>query len=326
MKGPGRVKELLRQEFSQPITVGRRRRSRPAVLVGGVVLMWWAYLVLGSNLPWLLAAIGASLVVVWALREHPGVAACVAVAGCTAAAPAATCVILIDRQVTGASDMVAVLTGYILVAPVPALVACALRPVLVTVPVNALLGSGVLLLGAVPGVALGDHGEGAAVLIAALTLSVALIRHRHRRAATALLAALPLVNGWTDLGRRTLPDGSRIDQLLVGQGQAIACLTSSTAHGVEKCALAAARAASATAAALGLSDARVQPVILSDREKSGIERYLVNDGDVAASVIVTAPRHIEAVTRLAPLRRGHRRRAVLTAALLHIPAARTTSR
>jgi len=155
---------------------------------------------------------------------------------------------------------------------------------------------------------------------------VALIRHRHRRAATALLAALPLVNGWTDLGRRTLPDGSRIDQLLVGQGQAIACLTSSIAGGVEKNALAAARAANATAAALGLSGARVQPVILSDREKPRIERFLVNDGGVAASVIVTAPRHIEAVTRLAPRRRGHRRCAVLTAALLPLPAARSATR
>jgi len=102
-------------------------------------------------------------------------------------------------------------------------------------------------------------------------------------------------------------------------------LTSSTAGGVERDALAAARAANATAAALGLSGARVQPVILSDREKPRIERFLVNDGDVAASVIVTAPRHIEAVTRLAP-RRRHRRRAVLTAALLPLPAARTATR
>ena len=273
------MRTIHRQAFSPSAATGRRQRGeRPAVLVGAVVLMWWAYLVLGSNLPWLLAAIGVTVIAIWLLREHRGVAACVAIGAVTAAVPAVTCVILIDRQVSGAADMVAVLTGYILVAPVPALVACALRPVLVTVPVNALLGSGVLLLGAVPGVVFGDHGEGAAVLIAALTLSVALIWYRHRRAATALLAALPLVNGWTDLGRRTLPDGSRIDQLLVGQGQAIACLTSSTAGGVERDALAAARAASATAAALGLSGARVQPVILSDREKPRIERYLVNDG------------------------------------------------
>ena len=103
-----------------------------------------------------------------------------------------------------------------------------------TVPVNALLGSAVLLLGAVPVVVLGDHGEGAAVLIAALTMSVALIWYRHRRAAAALLAALPLVNGWTDLGRRTLPDGSRIDRLLVGDGQAIACSTITTSTALEE--------------------------------------------------------------------------------------------
>ena len=51
----------------------------------------------------------------------------------------------------------------------------------------------------------------------------------------------------------------------------------------------------------------------------------MNDGDVAASVIVTAPRHIEAVTRLAPHRRC-RRCAVLTAALLPLPAARSATR
>ena len=168
------------------------------------------------------------------LRHHRGVAACVAIGAVTAAVPAVTCVILIDRQTTGAADVVAVLTGYILVAPIPALVAAALRPALVTVPVNAVLGSAVLLLGAVPVVVFGDHGEGAAVLIVALTISVTLIWHRHRRAAAALLAPLPLVNGWTDLGRRTLPDGSRIDRLLIGHGHAITCLTATHRAGVRK--------------------------------------------------------------------------------------------
>ena len=55
----------------------------------------------------------------------------------------------------------------------PALVACALRPALINAGVNALLGSTVLLLAAVPCVVLGDHGEAAAVLIVALTVSVA---------------------------------------------------------------------------------------------------------------------------------------------------------
>jgi len=199
---------------------------------------------------------------------------------------------------------------------VPALVACALRPVLVTAPVNAVLGSGVLLLGAVLGVVFGDHGEGAAVLIAALTLSVALIRYRHHRAATALLAALPAVNGWTDLGGRTLPDGSRIDRLLIGNGQAITCTATTASTVSEKRSLAAARTAAAAAAALGLSGARVQPVILTEHENPGMHRHLVNDGDLAASVIVTGRRHLEDVTRLAPRRRRHQRRTVLTAALL----------
>jgi len=185
--------------------------------------------------------------------------------------------------------------------------------------VNALLGSGVLLLGAVPGVVFGDHGEGAAVLITALTLSVALIRFRHRRAATALLAELPMVNGWTDLGRRTLPDGSRIDQLLIGNGQAITCVATAASTVPEKGSLAAARTAAAAARALGLSGARVQPVILTEHDTPGVHRHLVNDGAVAASVIVTGRRHLEDITRLAPRRRRLKRRALLTAALLAVP-------
>jgi hypothetical protein len=290
--------------------------NRATLIVGGVLMIVWCWFVLGSDFPLLLALLATAAGGIWVLRRRRDVAACLAIGTVTAAVPAVTCVILIDRQVSGAADMVAVLTGYILVAPVPALVACALRPVLVTAPVNALLGSGVLLLGAASAVAFGDHGEAAAVLVAAVTLSVALIRHRHRRAATALLAALPAVNGWTDLGCRTLPDGSRIDRLLIGKGgQAITCVATAATVS-EKGSLAAARTAAAAAAALGLPGSRVQPVIVTDRETPGVHRHLVNDGAVAASVIVTGSRHLEDVTRLAPRRRRHQRRTVLTAALL----------
>ena len=130
------------------------------------------------------------------------------------------------------------------------------------------------------------------------------------------------MNGWTDLGRRTLPDGSRIDRLLIGKGHAITC--SATASAVsEEAAIAAVRTAATAARTLGLSGSRVQPVILTEQETPGMQRHLVNDGEVAASVIVTAQRHIEDVTRLAPRRRRHQRRAVLTAALLPVPTERT---
>ena len=156
----------------------------------------------------------------------------------------------------------------------------------------------------------GDHGEGALLLVVALTSSVALIWQRHRRAAAALLTALPLVNGWTDLGRRALPDGSRIDRLLIGNGHAIACSTAAPSTGApEQDALAAAHTAAAAAAALGLAGGRVQPVLLTERENPALQRHLVNDGEVAASVIVTARRHIEDVTRLAPHRSRHRLRS-----------------
>src|ERR1700712_4588863 len=93
-----------------PVGAARRRRGRPAVVVGAVVLLWWTYLVLGDNLPWLLIAITGSAIAVWILRDHRQIAACIAIAAATAAVPAITCVILIDRQVTGASDATAVLT------------------------------------------------------------------------------------------------------------------------------------------------------------------------------------------------------------------------
>jgi hypothetical protein len=319
------MKQFLHQAFSPSTAAGRRRRRRPAVLVGTVVLMWWAYLVLGSNLAWLLAALGISVVAVWVLRQHPEIAVCIAIATITAATPAVTCVILIDRQVSGAADVAAVLTGYILVAPVPALVACTLCPVLGMVPVNALLGSVVLLLGAATGIVLGDNGAGAAVLLVALSTSVALIVLRHRRATALLLSELPVVNGWTDLGRRTLPDGSRIERLLIGSGQVITCsTTASTVSETES--IAAVRTAAAAARALGLSDSRVQPVIMIEQQTPGVQRHLVNDGEVAASVIVTARRHVEDVTRLAPRRRrGHQRCAVLTAALLPVPTGGTST-
>jgi hypothetical protein len=317
------VKHIPREAFST--VAGRRRRQRSTVLVAAAVLTWWFSLVLGSDLPWLLTAVAVALIAVWVLRKRRAIAGCVAIAACTAAALAVTSVILTDRQVSGAPDVVAVLTGYILVVPVPALVACTLRPALVARPISTLLGSAVLLLGAVPVVVLGDHGEGATALIVALSVSVAVVWYRHRRAAVALLAALPLVNGWTDLGRRTLPDGSRIDRLLVGDGQAIACSTITTSTALEEDFLAAARRAAATAAALGMASGRVQPVVLTDQETPGIERHLVNDGDVAASVIVTGQSHIADVIRLAPRRRMRGRGAVL-AVLLPVPTARAMTR
>ena len=63
-------------------------------------------------------------------------------------------------------------------------------------------------------------------------------------------------------------------------------------------------------------------MVVTDRETAGLARHLVNDGKVAASVIVTGRYHLEDVTRLAPRRYRTRRRAVLTASLLPIPAMR----
>ena len=119
------MKPVLRQAFSPVDSV--RRRRRPAVLAAAVVLLWWLYLAVGANLPWLLFGLAAASAAVWVTRGHPQVAVCALIALVTAAAPAVACVILADRQVIGA-EVAAVLTGYVLVAPVPALVPACYAP------------------------------------------------------------------------------------------------------------------------------------------------------------------------------------------------------
>ena len=88
---------------------------------------------------------------------------------------------------------------------------------------------------------------------------------------------------------------------------------------------AAVRTAAATATALGLSERKVQPVVLIEQDP-GLQRVLVNDGTLAASVIMTGSRQVEEVTRLAPRRHRQHRRVVLTAALLPVPAAEAATR
>ena len=325
MKARPFMKQHLLQWLSSSEAAARQRRGRPAVVVGAAVLLWWTYLVLGDNLPWLVIAVAGAAIAGWILRDHRQVAACCAIAIATAAVLAITCVIIIDRQVPGTSDAAAVLTGFLIAAPIPAAVACTLRPTLVSMPLNAACGSGVLLLGALPTVVLGDHGEGPVLAVTALMASVVLIWRRHRRAAAARLEPLPLVNGWTDLGRRTLPNGTYVEQLLIGHGLAIACSTAALST-PEKAAFTAAHTAAATATALGLAARRVQPVVLIERESAHLKRVLVNDGDIAASVIVTDRRKIEEVTQLAPRHHRNQRRTVLTAALLPSPAIRAETR
>lgn len=308
-----------------PGLTDRRYQRRSSLMLAILVLLWWGHLVLGPDFPALVGGVITVLAALWVLRRRPAIAACAGIAAATAGVLAVTCVVVMDQQIADAADMVAVLTGFGLVAPVPAVLACTLRPVLVTAPVNALLGSAVLLLGAVPVVVFGDHGQGAALLAGALITAIAVMWIRHRRAAATLLASQPALNGWTDLGRRTLPDGSEVDRLLVGRGQAIACSTA-TATVTERAYLSAARRAAAAATVIGLPPSSVQPVILSGGETPGLERHLVRDGCSTASVIVISTTMLDAVTRLAPRRWRSRRRAVLTAALLPTSAERTPAR
>lgn len=301
--------------------ISRLGRGRiPAAAVATLLLMWWCGLVLGPDLPALLLVVTVALVAVWMVRYRRAAAACVGIAAGTAAVFAVTCVVVVDRQGGGATEVVAVLIGYLLVAPIPALVACLQRPVsLVSAPVSTLVGSGILLAGAAPTVlAGGGDGLDSVVLVTGLVTAVAVIVLRHRRAAAKLTDPLPTLHGWTDLGGRRTSGGTRVDRLLIGAGHAIVC-TRLAGRGpvTDRAALEAVRRAAAAAQALGLIPHRVQPVILTTTaEKDTVRRHLVNDGDVAASVLVVRPDQLCRVIALAPARRPGHRRAVLAAALL----------
>lgn len=296
-----------------------RDRRTPAVAATMALLLCWCYLVLGPNLlAALLLGTGAVLGTVWTVRHHRPIALCTVITILTAAAFAGTCVVTINRQTAAAADAAAVLTGYLPITPVPALVACFQRPELVSAPRSTLIGSGVLLLSATPVILIGAYPLADVVLVAAAAAAAAVPSLRHRRAAAALTASLPTLHGWTDLGARRTPDGTHVDRLLLGAGAAIACSTADRRPVTDRIALTAARRAVTIADALGLPTHRVQPVILSATGTGGMRRHLVNDGHLAASVIIIEPDRLDQViARVHPRRRG--RRPVLTAALLPAP-------
>jgi hypothetical protein len=282
-----------------------------------LLMLWWCGLVLGPDLPVLLSAAAAALVGWWMVRHRTAAAACAAIAGLTAAGLGIAGVVVVDRQVSGAPDAVAVLIGYLLATPIPALTACVLRPAsLVSAPRSALLGSGILLLAVAPAVLAGAYGLANLVLVTAVTTAVGVIYLRHRRAGARLTQTLPTLHGWTDLRGRRTPDGTRIDRLLLAAGHAIVCTRLGDRPVTDRVALDAVHRAAAAAQAVGLAAHRVQPVILTTAAgKDTVRRHLVNDGDVAASAIVDRPDRLGQVVAQAPPRRPGHRRAVLAAAL-----------
>ena len=294
---------------------GRRRRRRPAVLVAAVLLLVWGWVVLGSDLPLWQAVLAVAAAAGCVLRRRRDLAGGLAVAVGAAAAPTMACLIVMSRQAPGAADVVAVLTGYILVSPIPTLLAFSQRPPVISRPINALIGSVILHLGAVPTALFGDHGSGAPLLAGFLVASSATVWARQRRATAALLAGLSTDDGWTDLGRRTLPDGGSVHRLLLGRGSAIA-VASSDATVCPATLVRALNRAVAVADTLGMPVSRVQPVVLTTAVQGGLERRLVNTGAAAASVIVTGASGLPGITRTAPRHWATSRRVLVTAAAL----------
>lgn len=300
--------------------LSRLARGRtPAVAAAAGLLLWWCWVAVGPNLPALLLVVIVVLVAVWMARYRRTDVVCASIAAVTVTVFTVAGVLVVDRQ-SGATDVAAVLIGYAVVAPIPALLACLQRPaLLVSAPVSTLIGSGILVAGAAPTVLAGrGYGLDSAVLVTVLATAVAVIVLRHRRAAAALTDPLPTLHGWADLGGRRTPEGARIDRLLLGAGHAIVGTRLIGDRPVtDQAALATVRHAVAVAQAIGLAPHRVKPVILTTTtEKDTVRKHLVNDGDVAASVLVIQPDQLCRVIAQAPARRPGHRRAVLAAAML----------
>jgi len=310
------------QSLTKKVThtrIGRHRITAATTLL----MLVWLRTILGPGLPFLLIMLGTGIGGIWLLRHRKDIAASIAIITAAAGIPAAITIVMAAHNSPNVITAAAVLTGYILIAPLPTLTAWALRPALTSRPLSSLVGSLILVLTMTPIVVFGDHGYGTQLLVASATLSCGLIWTRHRRALHHHLRDLPRTTaGWTDLGPRVLPTGGQIHRVLIRRGYAVAA-TLTTAKTISPGALHRALShAIDLAAAAGIPATRVRPVLLAPAATSGLGPHKVNAHGAAATVLVLTPEHLEDVTALAPRSFLRRRRPLLTAATLAQPKGR----
>ena len=298
---------------------------KPVTLLCAGLLLMWGWAVLGPDLPFLIILLALAATAMWILRHRRDIAYSVGIIACTAAAPVIVVLLMASAGASGTPAVAAVLTGYILAAPLPTLTAWALRPPITSRPRSALLGSLLLLIGAVPVTVFGDHGFGTSVLVGSVAAACGLVWVRHRRALARRLMHLPVRrDGWTDLGARVLPAGSELHKVLVRRGYVVAA-TLTTGKIISPGALRRTmNRAIDLAAAAGVPPTRVQPVLFAPRATSGTGHHHITAGGATGTVLVTASPDLLDITALAPRshRRGHR--CLLTAATLDVPEGHTT--
>ena len=319
------VHPRLRQAQSLIVRFGRIRWGRrPGLLMTALFMLVWLWRVLGTNLPYLAVLLAVSAGSIWLLRHRRDVAYSVAIATVTTVAPMVVTILMAGAHSTNVPTAAAVLTGYVLAGPLPTLTAWALRTTVISRPLNALLGSLILLISTTPIVIFGDHGYGTQLVIGAVTLSCGLIWIRHRRALARRLQDLPLgADGWTDLGARLLPGGGQVDRVLIRRGYAVAA-TLTTAKTISPGALNRTLARSVgLAESAGIRPSRVRPVLLAPAATSGLGPHQVTSRGATATVLVVTPDQLSQVTSRAPEHRLlRRRRPLLTAATLTQPEGR----
>ena len=251
-----------------PDEAARRRRIRriPTLLIAGVLLALWGIFALGWYFAVVVAIAAVTAAAVVLTRRRPDVAAAAATALITSAAP----IVLIAVGADSGRPLAEItpLLMFTFAGPLPTLAAWMCRPV-ISRPLNAVLGSAILLTGAAVQWFLGAAGGW--VLYVALLAALTVIAVRYRRALRRTRAHFTTDHaGWTDLGRRALNPGST-PQLLIGHGRAVAVFTHD-----ETPAPTAAQLQGYVSAAIGLADrlmltpARVQPVVVQARSRHGL--------------------------------------------------------
>ena len=319
------LRRLLHRAMAVINHFGRTRWGRrPVLLLTAMFMLMWLWKVLGPDLPYLVVLLGTSIGAIWLLRHRRDVVYSIVIVAVTVAAPMIVTIVMAGAHSANVPTAAAVLTGYILAAPLPTLTAWALRPAVISRPLNCLIGSLLLLVSATPIVVFGDHGYGTQLVVTAVTLSCGLIWVRHRRALGHRLKNLPLdAAGWTDLGARLLPGGGQIDRVLIRRGYAVAA-TLTTAKTISPGALNRTLTRSlGLAESAGIPPARVQPILLAPAATSGLGPHQVTSRGAAAAVLVLTPDQLAQVISRAPEQRLlRRRRSLLTAAALAQPEGR----
>lgn len=281
--------------------------------VGAAILFSWLWAALHSEVWFLLAFLSTLVAAGWALRFRRDILISVLAVLLTAGIPALVMIHEFNSQLASALPVAAVLTGHIIAAPVPTLLAWTLRPTLISRAVNSMIGSMILLLGTVPVTVFGGRWGGAAPLTTALVIACAVVIHRHRRAWNRQIAGLPTVGGWTDMGERTVPGGSA--QLFLRRGRVMTALTIHDEKIVQRVLIRAMQRSIDTATAIGIPAGRVQPVVIATHGSAPLGAHPVKTSQGQCTVLVAAPGQIPA-QQTAPRRLGAHRRTLYAAAAL----------